>query len=554
MNRSRATISAVVLALTFAIALAGQAEGTWASIWPSVIAVFLAFVTREIYSSLFAGALAGVILLRDGNVVSAFIDLFARHMIPPLTSRWNVCALTFSLMMGGFVAVLNRIGGMQAIAARLLGAGDSRRRAGMGVFGMGWLVFFDGLANCMLAGKTMRPVTDRAGMSRAKLAFIVDSTASPIAAFALISTWIAFELTLIQSGFSAYGESQFGPGVNFTHLSSYEILIRTLPYRFYNYFLLFIVFLTIWLRRDLGPMRAAETGVKSSPSAINNEQPEPVTQPAPSHPSNGAIWFTLIPLGLLILSVFGGLYLDGASKLTSDAGSGIQRIIQAFGKADADIVFVTATAFASLAAMAALVVSSQTPEKDKPMTVYLEGMKEMFLPVLILVFAFTLGSVIKELKTAVWLVGAMQGSFPAAALPATVFLLAAIMSFSVGTSWGTMGILMPLCIPIAGALTGLEADGTPGAIVISTIGAVLAGAVFGDHCSPISDTTIVSAFASGCDVIEHVRTQIPYALLAAGIAVALGYGVTGAGVNPFVALILGGIACWAAIRFWAKPS
>lgn len=554
MNRSRAIISAVVLALTFAIAVAGQAEATWASIWPSVVAVFLAFVTREIYSSLFAGAMAGTILLAGGNILSAFIDLFAKHMVPPLTSRWNVCALTFSLMMGGFIAVLNRIGGMQAIAARLLGSGDSRRRAGLGVFGMGWLVFFDGLANCMLVGKTMRPVTDRAGLSRAKLAFIVDSTASPIAAFALISTWIAFELTLIQNGFAAYGENEFGAAERFAHLSSYEILIRTLPYRFYNYFLLAIVFLTIWLRRDLGPMRDAEAVVRRAGQAAGDGEPEGREQLRKIASANGSIGLTLLPLGLLILAVFGGLYFDGMNKLDADAGVGVKRVIQAFGKADADIVFVTATAFASLVAMAALMFGSNAPQGGKPMTVYLDGMKEMFLPVLILVFAFTLGSVIKELKTAEWLVGAIKGSFPAAALPATVFLLAAIMSFSVGTSWGTMGILMPLCIPIACALTNLQPDGAPGAIVISTIGAVLAGAVFGDHCSPISDTTIVSAFASGCDVIEHVRTQIPYALLAAGIAVALGYGVTGAGVNPFVALALGGGACWAAIRYWAKPS
>ena len=551
MNRSRIILAAALLLVTLAFVLAGEPRGSAASIWPSAVAVGLAFVTREIYSSLFLGAFAGALLLAGGNIASAFIDLFARHLIPPLTSRWNVCALTFSLMMGGFIALLNRAGGMQAIAARLLGSGDSKRRAGLGVFGMGWLVFFDGLANCMLVGRTMRPVTDRAGLSRAKLAFIVDSTASPIAAFALISTWIAFELTLIQNGFAAYGENELGGAGQFVHLSSYEILVRTLPYRFYNYFLLLIVFLTVWLGRDLGPMREAEAAAQaeqaeepqSGVGAGNEEEDDCIGR---------RIWLTLLPLGLLIVGVFGGLFVSGLSKLEEWSPSVLARTIQAFGKADADLVFVTATAFASLVAMGALRFSSGHDPKDNPMTIYLEGMKEMFLPVLILVFAFTLGSVIKELKTAEWLTGALRGGFPAAALPAVVFLIAALMSFSVGTSWGTMGILMPLCIPVACALTGLEGGGVPGPIVISTIGAVLAGAVFGDHCSPISDTTIVSAFASGCDAIEHVRTQLPYALLAAGVAVILGYGLTGMGLNPFAALALGGGACWAAIRFGGR--
>ncbi len=555
MPRPRVIVAVVLLLVSFALAFAGDPQGSTASIWPSLVAVGLAFLTREIYSSLFLGAFAGALLLAGGNPLAAFLDLFAKHLIPPLTSRWNICALTFSLMMGGFIALLDRAGGMRTVAARLLGSGDSKRRAGMGVFGMGWLVFFDGLANCMLVGRTMRPVTDRAGMSREKLAFIVDSTASPIAAFALISTWIAFELTLIQNGFADYGANNFGGAETFADVSSYEILIRTLPYRFYNYFLLFIVFLTIWLGRDIGPMRRAEAEVRKR--RIRNAeggQAEEEREEEDGASVGRGVWLTLVPLGVLIAGVFGGLYFDGMSKVGDDAGGGLRRVIQAFGKADADIVFVTATAFASIWAMLTLSLLARPRIRENPVSVFFEGMKEMFLPVTILVFAFTLGSVIKELKTAEWLVRALDGSFPAGALPAAVFLLAAVMSFSVGTSWGTMGILMPLCIPTACALTGLQPGGAPGPVVIATIGAVLAGAVFGDHCSPISDTTIVSAFASGCDAIEHVRTQLPYATLAAGIALVLGYGATGAGLNPFVALVLGGGACWATIRYAGKTA
>jgi len=549
MSRNRTIAVWALLLFTFAFLFLDEVKASPAAIWPSVIAVGLAFITREIYSSLFLGALAGTILLARGDVFSAFIDLFANHMIPPLTNRWNVCALLFSLMMGGFVELLNRSGGMQAMAAWALGKGDSKRRAGMGVFAMGWVVFFDGLANCMLVGKTMRPVTDRAGVSREKLAFIVDSTASPIAAFALISTWIAFELTLIQTGLADYGENHLGDAEAFAGLSSYQILIQTLPYRFYNYFLLLIVFLTIWLGRDIGPMLRAER--KVPPQLESTDEADAGSS---GEDSGRKIGLTLIPLGLLVFSVFGGLYFDGVNKLKTagDQSEGLQRVIQAFGKADADIVFVVATAFASLTAMLLIRFFARPKITESPTTVFFEGMKSMFLPVLILVFAFTLSSVVRELEAANWLAQVMNGSFPTALLPAVVFLLAAVMSFSVGTSWGTMGIMMPICIDLACRLTGLEAGGEPGSIVIATIGAVLAGAVFGDHCSPISDTTIVSAFASGCDAIEHVRTQLPYALIAGGVAVVLGYAPAGAGVNPFLLLIGGGVACWALIRFVGK--
>ena len=549
MTRNRTIAVWVLLLITFLFLFSAEVKGGPAAIWPSVIAVALAFITRDIYSSLFLGAFAGTVLLANGNIFVAFIDLFANHMIPPLTNRWNVSALVFSLMMGGFVELLNRIGGMQAIAALALGKGNSRRRAGMSVFAMGWVVFFDGLASSMLVGKTMRPVTDRAGMSREKLAFIVDSTASPIAAFALISTWIAFELTLIQNGLALYGETAFNNAQSFADFSSYQILLQTLPYRFYNYFLLLIVFLTIWLGRDIGPMRRAEM---QSRRADTN----PAKDPGLGTEDEGAkrrIWLTLIPLALLIVGVFGGLYADGLSKLGSPAGGDMmQRIIQAFGKADADIVFVTATAFASVVALLLLRFLARPRIPDSPTMVFFDGMKQMFLPVLILVFAFTLSSVIRELETAEWLVRVLDGNFPVAALPAVVFLLAAVMSFSVGSSWGTMGIMTPLCIPIAAALTGLQSGVAPGPIMIATIGAVLAGAVFGDHCSPISDTTIVSAFSSGCDAIEHVRTQLPYALIGAGIAVVVGYIPAGMGANPFLLLIAGAAACWATIRFVGK--
>lgn len=544
MSRNRTIAAWGVFLATFVFLLLPETRGSAASIWPSVVAVALAFITREIYTSLFLGALAGAILLSQGNPFTAFIDLFAEHLIPSLMDRWNACALVFSLMMGGFVELLNRNGSMQSLADRVLGKGDSSRRAGMGAFLMGWVVFFDGLANAMLVGKTMRPITDRAGLSREKLAFIVDSTASPIAAFALISTWIAYEMTLIQNGFEQFGDAQL-----LDQISPYRLLIQSLPYRFYNYFILLIVFLTIWLARDFGPMKNAERMKQRLAHKYNKRKTK-------TSPVQGKIIDGAAPLVILILGVFGGLYVDGIQKLDPATGGtlSLSTIIQAFGKADAGMVFVVATAFASLTAIGMMAFKRRRERAPNPVHIFFDGMKQMFLPVLILVFAFTLNSVIRELETAAWLVRVMEGNFPVGLLPSVVFLLAALISFSTGTSWGTMGILMPLCIPVAATLTGLHAGMGVGPVVIATIGAVLTGAVFGDHCSPISDTTIVSAFASGCDTIDHVRTQMPYALCAAGIAVIFGYLPVGYRVSPWLALIPGAVACWSLIRYLGRPS
>ena len=505
-------------------------------IWPSIVAVVLAFLTRDIYVSLFLGAFSGAILLNDGNIFRAFIDLFAKHLVPVLADPWKVSVILFSFMMGGFVEVLNRNGSMQALAQKFLGKGDSRKRAGLGAFGMGWLVFFDGLANCMLVGKTMRAVTYRAGVSREKLAFIVDSTASPIASFALISTWIATEMGLILAGFENAGVT-----IAEHSIAPYKLLIQSLPFRFYNYFALVIVFLTIWLGREYGPMLAFERRKRPS---------RPIRQSKNNTDLKRKLTVGLVPLVILIFGVFGGLYMEGGGLEESFSWSGA---IQVFGRARADVVFICATAFASLAAI--LLTRFVLPEstKESPVQIFFEGMRHMFMPMLILVFAFMLSNVIRDLETAQWLVGFLGNWLPVALLPALVFLLSGIMSFSTGTSWGTMGIVMPLAIPIAVSMTGWESGQELSHVVIVTIGSVLAGSVFGDHCSPISDTTIVSAFSSGCDPLDHVRTQMPYALLAGGLAVIAGYLPAGFGVSAWLLLPIGIVGCWAWIRYKGEP-
>lgn len=533
MTRNRITITWIAFLLTFAWLAAIDLRSTPAVLWPSVLAVGLAFVTRDIYLSLFLGAFSGAILLAGGNVFSAFLDFFAKHLIPALKDPWNISVLIFTLMMGGFVELLNQGGGMTALAERFLKRAHNRRNAALAVYGLGWVVFIDGLANAMLIGKTMRPITDRAGLSRAKLAFIVDSTSSPIAGLALVSTWVAYEMSVIREGLVQSGVAALAG------LSPFQLLVQSLPSRFYNWFMLLIVFLTIWLGREFGPMHAAEA---SSKPATDGEGA------AKQATAKSSIWLALAPLIVLVGGVFVGLFLQGggaAKPLSLDS------VIEAFGKADAALVFVWVTALASILAMA-LNKMSGTAGQTSVVTPFFDGMKQMFLPTLILVFAWTLNSVIKELGAAKFLATFLGGNLSPALLPALVFIVASVISFSTGTSWGTMAIVMPLAIPIALKLGNVEAGAVASPVFVTTIGAVLAGAVFGDHCSPISDTTIVSAFSSDCEVMEHTRTQLPYALTAAGLAVVCGYLPAAMGLPAWVALAIGGAACWGAIRFAGK--
>jgi Na+/H+ antiporter NhaC len=442
--------------------------------------------------------------------------------------------------MGGFVEVLNRNGGMTALSMRVMGRSRSPRRAGLGAYFMGWVVFFDGLASSMLVGKTLRPMADRAGLSREKLAFIVDSTSSPVAGLALLSTWVAYEMSVIRQGLANTGDAALADAV-----APFSWLLLSLPFRFYNWFMLWLVFLLIWLMRDWGPMLEAEKASRLKPRLAASPTAEPATG---SH-----VALALVPLALLVLGVFGGLYVGGGGlELTLT----FPHLVQAMGKADAAAVFVLATAVATVVALGLTAVyrgaSSSPGPRESGTQAFLQGMQQMFLPALILVFAWMLNSVIKELGTANYLVALLGERLPAAWLPALVFLLASTISFSTGTSWGTMAIVMPLAIPLAVKLTAFHAGVAASPVLVATVGAVLAGAVFGDHCSPISDTTIVSAFSSDCDVMAHVRTQLPYALTAALLATVLGYGPAGYGVSPWWLLAIGGGACWALVRYRGK--
>ena len=402
---------------------------------------------------------------------------------------------------------------MLGILTRLLGKEIIiKSRVLWATFFLGILCFFDGLANSMLVGSVMRPMADKVGISREKLSYIVDSTSSPIACIAFISTWIAYQLSMIQEGLNQLGVDD----------NPYLLFMHSIPYNFYCLYTLILVIFVIWKNVNIGYMRKAEGAIKAVVAENKNDE----TPRKPRHWSRA-----VVPLTAFILSLLTGLYISGAAELLPIT---LSSFATAVGDADTALVLVCSSAFASIVALAFNFDSAAC----SPNRIYLKGMSNLFVPVLILVSAWCLSSTLKQLETPKILSQALSGNLNPRLLPAAVFLVGTLISFATGTSWGTMGVLMPLALPIAISLSSSLEQDEARSIVVLTIAAVFSGAVFGDHCSPISDTTIVSSIACGIEPIDHVRSQMPYAAVAAACALLLGFIPSSFGIPIWVLFIV----------------
>lgn len=505
------------------------------ALWPSLVALLSVILLRRVITGLLAGACAGSLVLSGGNPVEAFIALFRDHLIPQFESPWKTGAVLFTFMLGGFAALLERGGGLRSLLTRMTaGARDPAQRIQWSGFGLGMICFFDGLANSMMVGRLLQGAADRYGLSRVKLAYIVDSTSSAVACLAFVSTWIAFQLSMIQEGFDRAGIEPL--------VSPYELFFRSIPENFYCLYTLVLLGLVIGRRIDFGPMAAFEADASraASPVSMDGHDRGEDTRPVSAATALG-------PLGLLIVTILAGLYLGGVDDpwpLTAD------KITAAFGGNHGAIVLVCASAFASIAAF--LVYPRRAGASPPPDEVYREGALSLFVPVNVLLCAWMLSSVLGGLGAGDVVAGLLGDSMPAPLFPAAVFFCGAVVSFTTGTSWGTMGILMPLTIPVVVAMggTGPESVG----LLAATVGAVFSGAVFGDHCSPLSDTTIVSSIACGVEARDHVRTQMPYALLAAFASLVCGFLPVGYGVPVVAVLIAGVVLLWLALSFLARTA
>ncbi|MFK7911374.1 MAG: Na+/H+ antiporter NhaC family protein [Akkermansiaceae bacterium] len=498
----RVGILAAVLIVTW---IASFSDFSGKALWPAAIAFATILLTRHAMLGLFSGALAGCLFLVNGDLWLAMRQLLADHFFPSMQGPWRVGAILFTLILGAFTVVIEKSGGFEAVAKRLIGkdGGDEKRRLETATGLMGLLCFFDGLANSLLLGRITQPLADRAGVARARMAYLVDSTSSSIACVAFISTWIATQLSLIQQSIEGRGIDD----------SAYGLFFQSIGQNFYCLFTLALVVVVIWRRWNIGPMRNAKP---TAPAALPSDE-----GPAPS------IWVALTPIIVLAASIVALFYLWETSPVFPVTG---EKLATAFSGSAGPYAL-------TLGSVVGLMVAWVMFPRKKSHTVpraMREGAAGMLAPLLILIMAWTFGSVMKELGTAKWLADAIGSKFSPSYFPAAVFLTGSCISFLTGSSWGTMALLMPLAIP-----GYLDVAGDSPVMLPAVIGAVFSGAVFGDHCSPFSDTTVVSAFACGVSPREHVITQLPYALLAAAVALGIGYLGIGAGVHPLFCLVLG---------------
>lgn len=507
----------------------------WLALIPPLLAIVLAIWKRQVIVSLFLGIWAGATIINHYNPITGLLDSFSKFVVEKsLADPWNIGIIIFCLAIGGMIGVIGKMGGTKAIAESIIKKATSIKSTQLATALMGVAIFFDDYANSMIVGNTMRPITDKQKISREKLAYLVDSTAAPVSSMAPVSTWIAMELGLIAGGLGSLNMDA----------NALIVFFQSIPFRFYSLFGLALVFILILTQRDYGQMLLAEIRARKTGEVFATDSNPMVKDDPDIFPDKdikGSIGYAIIPIAVFIVVTVIGLWYNGYEAEKS--------IRDAFGDADASVVLTWAAFVSSIIAIIVALVKRELSLKQA-MDAWVGGTKSMMIAVIILTLAFALKSVITEMQLAEWLVMTTKGVLSGNILPMLTFLIAMVVAFATGTSWGTNSILMPLVIPIAAAVSNATTTVTP--LMIASIGAVLTGAVFGDHCSPISDTTILSSMASGSDHIDHVRTQIPYALTAAIFASIFGFIPAGYGFSPWLGLVLGILGMLIFVRIFGK--
>ena len=509
----------------------------WLAILPPLVAIGLAMWKRQVIASLLLGVWCGATIIGNYNPVTGIMDTFSKYIVAKsLADSWNIGVIVFCLGIGGMVGVIGKLGGTKAIAEKITNKAKSTQSTLLATALMGVVIFFDDYANSMIVGNTMRPITDKNKISREKLSYLIDSTAAPVSSMAPLSTWIAMELGLIASSLKS---------VNIEG-NSMIVFAQSVPFRFYSLFALMLLFILIFTKKDFGPMLKAELRSRKTGQVFAGDSHPMVVEDKNLYPQAGtkcSVWDAVIPISLFILITLVGLAYNGGFGVDGKS------LRDAYGDADASVVLTWAAGISSVYAIVSGIVSKKL-NLTQGVDAWVSGVKTMVIAAIILTLAFALKAVVSDMGLANWLVDLTRNSLSGAVLPTATFLLAMIIAFATGTSWGTNAILMPIAVPVAAAVSGATTSVTP--LIIATIGAVLTGAVFGDHCSPISDTTILSSMAAGSDHVDHVKTQIPYASIAAGVALVFGFIPAGLGLSPWISLLVGFVVIFFIVRMVGK--
>ena len=499
----------------------------WISIAPPLLAIFIALLLRNVIPALIAGIWFGAAALNSFTPLGIFqglLDGFQIYVVRALSNQDHAAIILFSMMIGGMVGIITRNGGMNSIVMLLVSRAKTAVGGQLSVWLMGLMIFFDDYSNTLVVGNTARPLTDHLKISREKLAYIVDSTAAPVVCIALITTWIGYEVGLIDQALK---------GIPELTEPAYTVFLRSIPYNFYPILAIVFVYTVARTGKDMGPMYYAEVRARQGQVSPVNSQDTPAIQGDNLEPKAGVKMRAVnafIPILVLILSLLMGLYITGE-------GDSMTEII---GSADSYKAMLWASLLGAMTA-AIMTISQRILTTHETVDAWFGGVRAMLFAMIVLILAWALSDISLALHTADYLVSILADSLPAELVPVTVFVLSAITAFTTGTSWGTLGILMPLVIPLCWAVMQVNgvADAEHMHILYSAIACNLAGAVWGDHCSPISDTTVLSSMASGCDHIEHVRTQMPYAMLVGMVAIAVGTVPTAYGVSPIISILIG---------------
>ncbi len=504
------TVLAMLLCVfTMTVFAEGDAEehvsNAYATIWsllPPVIAIVLALITKEVYSSLFVGIVTGALLYANFNIETAYVTMFTNDgFITKLADSWNVGILIFLVVLGAMVVLMNRAGGSAAYGKWASERIKTRKGALLSTFGLGCLIFVDDYFNCLTVGNVMRPLTDKNKVSRAKLSYIIDATAAPICMIAPISSWAAAVAGVMDEG------------------NGLDLFIKAIPYNFYSLLTILMIIMITLMNFDFGPMKRHEMNALAGDLYTTDARPYADAK-EDKISAKGKVIDLVLPVIVLIACSVAGMVYTGYE-------GGADNFIDAFAGCDAALGLslgsVVALLFTIVYYLCRRVLSFKECMSSIP-----EGFKAMVPAILILTFAWTLSGMTGLLGADVFVSSIFEGSAAGLKvfLPAIVFAVAVGLAFATGTSWGTFGILIPIITEIQGL--GDE-------MLVIAISACLAGAVCGDHISPISDTTIMASTGGQCDHINHVSTQLPYALLVAGVSF-VSYIIAGLTQNVFIAL------------------
>lgn len=531
---SKAVFGLLIVAFTVCCIIAApitEAKGTLWSLFPPVIAIGLALITKEVYSSLFVGILSGGIIYAAASGTGfegTFKAVVQDGLITNLSNAYNVGILVFLVVLGIIVVLMNKAGGSRAYGEWAAAHIKSRQGVALSTFFLGVLIFVDDYFNCLTVGSVMRPITDKHNISRSKLAYLIDSTAAPICIIAPISSWAAAVSGTVE-------------GVN-----GISLFINTIPYNLYAFLtILMVIFISI-SDTDYGPMKIHEDNAKNGDifTTKNNtyeQDAQPVTE-------RGRVIDLILPVAVLIVFCVVGMIYTGGFFSGTD-------FVTAFANCDAAY----GLSLGSISALIVIIVYymfRRVLKFNECMDSIAAGFKQMVPAILILTFAWTLKTMTNHLEAGAFVSGVVQSATALSVLlPVILFVVAIGLAFATGTSWGTFGILIPIVTSVFEAeLANVSQTGEIPSMVIICISACLAGAVCGDHCSPISDTTIMASTGAQCDHVNHVSTQLPYALTVAAVCV-VGYLLSGFVHNVFIVLgfsLALMLAVLFAIRFFVK--